>query len=326
MHTDSNLLQRLSNRFVSWDALIAILVCLLPVVAKPAQTLTDSQVQPAALNRTEPRPTAQTVRFTRRSSQSGDVIEQQINHSVRMTTAWRRGNLIVKTTDLATESIQRRTITTTRVDQGRATAVRVAYVEAAKHRQDSGSFENPPEAVAQPTHGKTYLCQRDGEKLVITDEEGRVPPPEELDLVASDMEAIGRPNPLVEYLADRSVAVGQALSLPLAQADRLLGLRAEFGKLTRFDLTQREVRIERDVPCAVFDARIEAKSSDSSQMHLQVSGPIVVEVDSCRARSSKLAGPIALSESRGSYSAPMQLISTGRITLNLASLYRDAAP
>jgi hypothetical protein len=202
--------------------------------------------------------------------------------------------------------------------------VLVRYLEAANQQSAGETFtaEQPP--ISSPVLGKSYRCQRDGEKLIVTDEAGKVPPPAELEIVLSDLEGVGRQSPLAEFLTGRTVAVGETVSPPLDLADRLLGLRDQFGKLTRFDLTLREVRTEEGVQCAVFQASIEAASRDSSQLHLQVAGPLVVQIDSCRAVRTNLAGPIAMSESRGSHSAAFQLISTGKLSMNIASTYRDA--
>jgi hypothetical protein len=77
--------------------------------------------------------------------------------------------------------------------------------------------------------------------------------------------------------------------------------------------------------CAVFLARVEAASSDSSQMRLQVEGPLVLQLDTCRAVRVDLSGPIGMSETRGSYSTAYQMIGTGQLKMRIASTYRDAA-
>jgi hypothetical protein len=89
-------------------------------------------------------------------------------------------------------------------------------------------------------------------------------------------------------------------------------------------LTLRETRTLEGAICAVFNASIEAASNDSSQMRLQVEGPLVVQVDTCRAVRAELSGPLALSESRGTYSTAHQVIGTGNLTVRVASTYSTA--
>ena len=50
----------------------------------------------------------------------------------------------------------------------------------------------------------------------------------------------------------------------------------------------------------------------------------MIDVESCRAVRTKLTGPIAMTESRGTYSTAYQLISTGHLTIAIDAAYRDA--
>jgi hypothetical protein len=58
-------------------------------------------------------------------------------------------------------------------------------------------------------------------------------------------------------------------------------------------------------------------------MRLQVEGPLVVQIDSCRVVRIELSGPIALAESRGSYSIAHHVIGTGRLSMSIVSVYGD---
>jgi hypothetical protein len=178
----------------------------------------------------------------------------------------------------------------------------------------------------QPVEGKTYHCRREGGedgKLIITDADGNVPPKAEYQIVSEHMEMVGRANPLAEFLAGRSIAIGETLELPQHAADRLFNLGERFGKVDRFDLTLRETIDDGGIASAVFLARVEAASSGSAQMRLQVEGPLVVQIDSCRAVRVELSGPIALAESRGSYSIAHHVIGTGQLSMSIVSVYGD---
>ena len=231
---------------------------------------------------------------------------------------------------------QRRAVTTTEVLSGRTQAVLVRYTEATKQMlvgadasesaADGKALETSP-PVPQPVQGKAYRCRRepgDNGKLIVTDADGAIPPLDEFEIVAQGMEMVGRSNPLAEFLAGRSVAVGQTLALPREVADRLFGIGERFGEVSRFDLTLLEVRTDKGRACAVFRTSVDAASNNSSQMRMQVEGPLVIEIATCRAVRTKLSGPIAMTESRGTYSTAYQLISTGQLTIAIDAAYRDA--
>jgi hypothetical protein len=253
----------------------------------------------------------------------GDQIEQIISQESQLTTRWRKGNEITHTTTSGGKSATRRIVTALDVHNGRTVAVHVRYVDATSDRSSS---DRPEETgtLRFPVVGRTYRCERSGDQLLITDEHGNTPPKEELEIVRDDMESVGRPSPLAEFLGGQTVKVGATLAVAPELAGRMLGLSGKFGELTKFELSLREVRVEEGTPCAVFQANIEAASNDSSQLRLILSGPLIVQIDTCRAVQMSLAGPIAMSESRGSLSASYQLISTGRMSMKLASIYRDA--
>jgi hypothetical protein len=53
-------------------------------------------------------------------------------------------------------------------------------------------------------------------------------------------------------------------------------------------------------------------------------GPLVVQINTCRAVRAELSGPIALSETRGSYSTTSHLFGTGRMHMRIVSAYAAA--
>jgi ribosomal protein L31 len=137
------------------------------------------------------------------------------------------------------------------------------------------------------------------------------------------MDSLGRTNPLARFLTGRTVSLGQQLELPNDVAEKLLGLGDEFGRVSQFTLRLDDIRDVHGATCAVFHASIDAASTNSTQMRLQVEGPLVVEVDTCRAVHASFIGPIGMSETRGSLSATYQMTATGRMQVDIASSYRD---
>jgi hypothetical protein len=84
------------------------------------------------------------------------------------------------------------------------------------------------------------------------------------------------------------------------------------------------VQSEQGVTCAIFQTNVEAMANAATQMRLEVEGPLVVDVATCRAHKIALVGPIGMSETRGSYSTAYQVIGTGKLQMSIASTYRDA--
>jgi hypothetical protein len=316
-------------RRIGYVGCAVTLLCLfasrLVAQTSPAVNATvDPNVRTVSVDRSIPRTQAGSVRFSLRAPLAGDQIEQTVAQASQLKTIWRQRQEIVKTTTSSGKSDTRRVVTAANVWEGSTVAVQVRYFDATSERVSSDRPEQTDATIRLPVIGKTYRCERRGEQLLVVDEHGSIPPKEELEIVRDDMESVGRPSPLAEFLGGRNVALGETIHVPLETAGRLLGLSGKFGALTKFDLTLREVLVEGGNECGLFHANIEAASNDSSQLRLILSGPLVVQIETCRAVRMSLAGPIAMSESRGSLSASYQLISTGHLTLKLASNYRDA--
>ncbi len=272
---------------------------------------------------------AQQVHFSRKTARVGDEIDQNIGLELRLTMSMRQGNQIIGKNQTAMRSTQRRVVTTTEIDNGRITAVRVRYPVATK--QESATEDNaapqPPTVKTQPIQGKAYLCRRDsGEngELVVTDEAGNRPPTDEYEIVSQQMQMVGRQNPLAQFLAGRTIAVGQKIELPKDVARQLFNLADRFGEVTKFDLTLQRVESEGGTTCAVFQASVVAASNAATQMRLEIEGPLAIDVATCRAQRISLIGPIGMSETGGSYSTAYQMIGTGRLHMSIASTYRDA--
>jgi hypothetical protein len=300
-----------------------------------AQTSAPSNVRQAALTRDESVTQVESVRFSRQPPHVGDQVEQRVALEMRLAISVRRDRELLESNELRMRNTQRRLVTTTEIVDGRTQAALVRYPEATKQhavgeaaRQSFDSTTSPvADRTVQPVQGKTYHCRRepgDEGQLVITDEAGNIPPLDEYEIVAQGMDSVGRANPLADYLADRTVSVGETLTLPREFADRLFGIKERFGDIARFDLKLTEVRSEKNAQHAVFHVHIDAASHDATQVRLQVAGPLVIEVGSCRAVQTKLSGPLAMTESRGTYSTAQFLTSAGQTTMSIDARFRDA--
>jgi hypothetical protein len=303
------------------------LVAIVAFLAIARLSRAEPDVQPATYERGAAVAGVRSVQFDRRVPQVGDQLEQSLSIGLKLDTMVRQANEVLEQSKTALRRHQRRVVTTTHVTGGLTDAVTVRYVEAAKQMASGtsagklGEFATSP----QPVQGKTYRCRRDGEALLITDTDGKIPPLDEYEIVALNMESLGRPNPLAAFLAGRTVAIGQRLALPNDVAEKLLGMGGELGSVTRFELTLTDIKTMDGTTCALFQANIEAASSDSSQMRLAVDGPLAIQADTCRAVHAAFTGPIGMSETRGSLTATYQLTGTGNMSVDIASKYDDVA-
>jgi hypothetical protein len=293
----------------------------------------DSSVRTAAFEPVASSDEKQRVTFAKRAPRIGDEVEQSLGLEMQMVTTMRQGNQLGEKSRTSAINELRRVVRTTHVEAGQTVAVRVQYLEATKQVNASKGGPSPqtpgeaPEKKPQPVAGKTYLCQRLAGKdggLHITDASGHIPPTDEYEIVAQQMEMLGRPNPLAEFLVGKSITVGQTIELPREVAGKIFSLGEQFGEVTRFELMLGDVSTAEGQTRAEFVARVEAASNNASQMRMQMEGPLVVEVNTCRAVNLNLSGPIAMSETRGSYSTAYQVIGTGTLKTHIASAFRDA--
>jgi hypothetical protein len=307
---------------------IATALAMILTVGTAAGQQPDSQVEQAAYTRPASGDATQKVSFSRQAMRVGDEIEQNLGLELKMTMTMRQGSEMVGKSQTTVRTNQKRVFTTTEVDHGRIAAVRLQYPVATKQESIvEGTEATEPTLSPQPVHGKTYICKRNaGEngELVITNEAGNRPPTDELEIVSQQMQMVGRPNPLAQFLDGRTIAVGEKIELPPAVASQVFNLGDKFGKVSRFTLTLKKVQTEDSVKCAVFQANVEAFANAATQMRLEVEGPLVVDVATCRAQKISLTGPIGMSETRGSYSTAYQVIGTGKLQMGVASIYRDA--
>lgn len=310
-------------------AVIAASLVLLAIGTAAGDEANDARIEQAAYTRSESKASAQSVTFARQPAQVGDEVEQNLSLDLKMTMTMRQGNEVAGKSVTTVRTNQRRVLTTTEVNNGRTIAVRVQYPTSTKQEAvlEANDSTTHPQVSPQPVQGKTYLCRRGTEEnaeLVVTDEQGNRPPTDEYEIVAQQMQMVGRHNPLAQFLAGRTIAVGQEVELPSGVASQLFNLGDKFGKVSKFVLALERTQTEHGATYAVFKSNVEAMANGATQMRLEVEGPLVVDIATCRAQKMALIGPIGMSETRGTYSKTYQLIGTGKLNMSIASTYRDA--
>jgi hypothetical protein len=102
-----------------------------------------------------------------------------------------------------------------------------------------------------------------------------------------------------------------------------LGGDGTLGKVSRFEMTLKEVVDREGRQVARFDTEIEAEAEDGVQMRLLLSGTIALEADTCRAERLELDGPLARMSSFGSYSRRETTSVRGKMAIAMSASYTD---
>jgi hypothetical protein len=237
-----------------------------------------------------------TYRFTARKPQVGDRSRQELRFllDVKMTVS--QSGQIVYTSDGNVERTQSRQVELLEAREGKVTKAKVTFDTS----EQVTSQKDRPAATAQlAVAGKTYLAERVGEELVITDDQGNKPTDEELAIVAPGMEVLGRPNPLAAFFDGRSVEVGETVRLPNQVAKELFGSWDQLGEVSQLDMMLLGTQTVEGVKCALFHTKIEVKPPKSDGRALQIQGRFLIEIDSCRTAQVELSGPLTTSQVRG---------------------------
>lgn len=282
------------------------------------------KVTPTAYESLDVRPAAQQVKFERRGAEPGDRVDQTLTVGLKLDSTVRSGSEIIGQSTSTMQNVQQRTIIAGQVVEGRTVEAQVRFLKASRTLSDSDKQDGAEQTEQKPIVGHTYTCRRlEDDSLQITRNDGSFPSPEEHRLVSESMAALGRPNPLAEFLAGKTITVGEKLQLPAELGAGMLGSGAAMGNVSRFDLTLKEVADEEGTRVATFDAELEAVGEKKTQMRLLVIGMLKVEVDTCRTTHLQLTGPLGMASTLGSYSQAETTFVRGKLNLEMKAEYAN---
>lgn len=259
------------------------------------------------------------IRFARRDARVGDRAHQEIDFEVNLIIAIRQHGQTIHTRDQGNRQRQSRDVSVLEVRKGLATKARVDYgiSQQISAPRGEGADEN---IRRDPVAGKSYLVAREAaDRLIVTDLQGNRPPETQRAIVARNMDALGRPNPLADYFDRRVLAIGQTVALPREVANELLGFEKSVGTVNRFDLTLVGTRKIGERQCALFHARIEFDSPLADDGHLTMQGELLLDTSSCRIASLALSCPLRLEETRGPEGGQFQVRGTGSLQIAMRS-------
>ncbi len=181
--------------------------------------------------------------------------------------------------------------------------------------------DQPDQEVVQAVETKSYLVTRQGERLLVTDVDGAIPPQEEYEIVVTSLQNFGLPNPLINFLLGQTVSVGERLQLPQEIAEQLMGLGDQFGKVEQFELVLKSIEAIDGQPCAVFGATIEAVGEQANPIKLRAFGQIVIQTETCRTVRAELSGPLTLSTVEHTPEGSFQYSARGNMHVAVRSQY-----
>lgn len=254
----------------------------------------------------------QRATFAKLAANPGDRVDQTLAVDLKLDSTVRKGHETVDQSSSQLVRNQQRTVVVEEVVEGLTIAARVRYSKC--ERNVDGQASQPPVV------GKTYVCRRnDDDSLTVTRTDGTFASPDEFRIVSESMESLGRPNPLAEFLAGKTVAVGEVLELPHDVGAALLGSKTSLGHVAKFTLTLREVLETEGV--ARFAVEIETEGSEKTQMRLIVNGHLDVETSTCRTRRFAVSGPLGMATTTGTYSTAKTTYVRGKLNLSMAAEY-----
>ena len=238
---------------------------------------------------------ANSVVFHMLPTKVNDEIHQSIRCELDAERTIRQQNQLVDTSKQTMERMQDRSLKILAIQGGRPTRARLDYRVSVTNLTDE---HKRAVKATQPIAGNVYLVQRDQQGLVITTEKGHPISDEEDKILRPQLQNFGQSNPLAEFLNGRSLSIGESIEVPKEVAAQLLGMTGNSAKTDKLGLKlvmTQDVEGER---CAVFETLLKTSGQETA-MSLIMKGELIIEVNTCRTRSIRLHGPVAISETRG---------------------------
>ena len=239
----------------------------------------------------EPRATAFT--FHRLGPKVGQQSRQRVDYNLALDVTWNEGGLPRRKSKQTLGRLQLRRVTILATKFGMATKAKITFEQA---QQTSSADNSPAESENQLVAGKTYIVERTGEALIITDEKGKSPPLLEQRTVAASMESLGRKNPIAMLLDGKTITTGQTVPVPDSVAKELFAFIESVRDVKPFELTLTRGEIRQGRQVAIFAARIEGSSPLAQNTFMRLSGELAIDVNTCRVLETEFRGPVSMAQ------------------------------
>jgi hypothetical protein len=267
---------------------------------------------------------AKSVTFTFVRPVNGQQVEQRVQTHSRLQTTFTQSQQLISsdTKNRKTEQIRKVLVIEGRPE--RTAQVQVSY-ESATDR-DAGKLLSRPQP--QPVAGKRYLVSRDvadkTAELIITYTDGTQPPADELAIVDANMQAVGKTNPIAQFLNGKKVEIGEQLSLPAELAAELLS-PALANEAERVDLRLLRLAAIDHHAAAVFATQIVGRMNEQDQPSFDCHGEITIAVATCRTLGIDMKAKVSLTEERGPAIAPFEVNNVGEVAIQMSATYEPHA-
>ena len=257
---------------------------------------------------------AELVEFHYRPPQVGQQGTHEMQFQLELNIAVRQAGRTISAEQQQLARDQQRQMRILQVTDNHASKVEVTYRKA-QEAVSRGKQEGLPQR--QSIEGKSYLVERKGDDLIVTDLEGQPVPEDERTLVAASMQSIGKPSPLGLLLNGKKVPIGSTVKLPNAMAADLLGMKDTGGEPQKVDLVLREVRQENGRRLAYFDLSIVLKLTAGGTM--EIKGDLQIEPETCQVAAANFAGPVSMREEHGEEGHTFEVRSDGTMKVAVRS-------
>jgi len=260
---------------------------------------------------------ADVVSFTYRAPQVGQQASHDMQFSLDLNVSLHQAGQTISSDDQQLSRNQDRQVTVMQVEDRKAMKVQVFYATA-REKVCRGKMTGTPQA--EPIEGKSYVVERRGADLVVTDPTGNSVSEDEQKLVASSMDAVGRPSPLGTLLDGKKIAIGEKLKLPKDMASDLLGVKDSGNEAQKVELTLDSTSTDEDGRhLAKFNMLVVLKDTEGPAM--DVKGTIQIEPDTCQIAEASFEGPVSMHQQEGPKGHTFDIDSRGTMKVAVRSHY-----
>jgi hypothetical protein len=228
------------------------------------------------------------VQFNFRLPQVGDASSHSAQYELDVKATLKQGAELVSTRSQKVSRQLDRQIQVLAVAGDRAMKAQVKYTKA---REVTGPSDQSGTARTMPIEGKTYIVERQGATLAVTDPAGQPVSDDERRLVEANMDSIGHRNQLGRFLHGKAVAMGETVALPKEMASDLLGMHEANGDAQKIELTLQTMEGSLGYKTAKFAVVMQVKIGGGST--LDVKGDLEMDAATCRIIAANFAGPIS---------------------------------
>jgi len=257
------------------------------------------------------------VTFHQQPAQVGDQVGQKLAIDLDVSTTIVQSGQMANQDTATVRRRQDRLIEVIEVAGGRVRRARVSFPHS---RYRSPENPDPTQLEIQAVEGKSYLVERRGEQLLVTDHQGAIPLQDEFEIVVNSVQTLGLPNPLAKFLLQRAISIGERIEVPHELAEQIMGFGDSLGEVKKFELELKELLVVDGQRCALFGATLEIRGHQDHPMEVDIEGSVTIQIDTCRTIEAKLAGPLHMTATEPSY----QITAEGGLKLAIRSHYGSA--